>query len=213
MNPAFFGFMTHVGHLQADCQENNGWGSDQVVLYTEWKCADTIGTVPVSWAGHFQCCNINIFSNKIYGSNFIKQHSETVMVWNRQNADCSLRKKITVTFFYNFRHTFVPHTSSSTWSDLRSRGREFEPRPGCGSESPLGKLFTPICLDDDSLRYYGVVELDSPLSLLEISVTHKVTVTWFCFISMPAVFRRHLVGKTLRNPFTVISLKYALLVS
>ena len=28
------------------------------------------------------------FSNKIYGSNFIKQHSETVMVLNYQNADC-----------------------------------------------------------------------------------------------------------------------------
>ena len=33
-------------------------------------------------------------SNKIYGSNFIKQNSETVMVWNYQNADCSLRQKI-----------------------------------------------------------------------------------------------------------------------
>jgi len=29
-------------------------------------------------------------SNKTYQSNFIKQHSETVMVWNYQNADCSL---------------------------------------------------------------------------------------------------------------------------
>jgi len=48
--------------------------------YTERKFADTIGTVLIRWAGHFQCWNINIyifFSNKIYGSNFIKQHSET----------------------------------------------------------------------------------------------------------------------------------------
>jgi len=37
------------------------------------------------------------FSNKIYGCNFIKQHSETVMVRNYQNADCSLRN-----FFYLF---------------------------------------------------------------------------------------------------------------
>jgi len=29
------------------------------------------------------------FSSKIYGSNFIKQHSETVTVWNYWNADCS----------------------------------------------------------------------------------------------------------------------------
>ena len=34
------------------------------------------------------------FSNKIYGRNFIKQHSETVMVLNYQNADCSLRKNL-----------------------------------------------------------------------------------------------------------------------
>jgi len=25
------------------------------------KCADTIGTVLVPWAGHFQCLNTNIF--------------------------------------------------------------------------------------------------------------------------------------------------------
>jgi len=43
-------------------------------------CADTTGTVPVPWAGHPQCSNINIFfSKKIYESNFVKQHSETVM--------------------------------------------------------------------------------------------------------------------------------------
>jgi len=34
------------------------------------------------------------FSNKIYGSSFIKQHSETVIVLNYQSADYSLRKKI-----------------------------------------------------------------------------------------------------------------------
>jgi len=32
-------------------------------------------------------------------------------------------------------------------------------------------------------------------------------------ISTPAGFRRHLVGKTLTNVFTVISLKYSLLAS
>ena len=45
-----------------------------------------------------------ICSHKIYGNNFIKQHSETVMVRNYQNADCSL-KKINFRFiYYNFRH-------------------------------------------------------------------------------------------------------------
>jgi len=32
------------------------------------------------------------FSNKIHRSNFIHQQSETVMVWNNQTADCSLKK-------------------------------------------------------------------------------------------------------------------------
>jgi len=50
-----------------------------------------------------------IFADKIYGSNFIKQHSETVMVWNYQNADCSLKKSIYCVIYYNFRHTFVPY--------------------------------------------------------------------------------------------------------
>jgi len=48
-------------------------------------------------------------SNKIYGNNFIKQHSETVMVWNYQNSHCSLRKKYCV-IYYNFRDTFLPNS-------------------------------------------------------------------------------------------------------
>jgi len=43
-----------------------------------------------------------IFLNKIYGSNFIKQHMETVIVWNYQNADCSFKKKFTVLFIIIF---------------------------------------------------------------------------------------------------------------
>jgi len=35
------------------------------------------------------------FSKKIiYGNDFIKQHSKTVLVRNYQNANCSLREKI-----------------------------------------------------------------------------------------------------------------------
>jgi len=45
---------------------------------------------------------------KIKSSDFIKQHSETVMVWNYQNADCSFRKKFYYVIYCNFRHTFVP---------------------------------------------------------------------------------------------------------
>ena len=51
------------------------------------------------------------FLNKIYGNNFIKQHSETVMVLNYQNADCSFKNKFVVLFiYYNFRHTFVHYS-------------------------------------------------------------------------------------------------------
>ena len=47
----------------------------------ERKCADRIGTVSVPWAGHSINAKILMyFSNKIYGTDFIKQHSETVMV-------------------------------------------------------------------------------------------------------------------------------------
>ena len=50
-----------------------------------------------------------IFEIKYTEAIFIKQHSETVTVWNYQNADCSLRKKIYRVIYYNFRHTFVPY--------------------------------------------------------------------------------------------------------
>ena len=40
------------------------------------------------------------FSNKINGSNFIKEHPETVMVRNYQSADCSLRKKHSIVVCY-----------------------------------------------------------------------------------------------------------------
>jgi len=36
------------------------------------------------------------WNKKIYVSNFIKQYSETAMVWNYQNADSSLRQKYCV---------------------------------------------------------------------------------------------------------------------
>ena len=55
-------------------------------------------TVLVSWLAISNDKILVYFSKKIYGSNFIKQHSETVMVWNHQNADCSLRKKFIVSF-------------------------------------------------------------------------------------------------------------------
>ena len=47
---------------------------------------------------------LKYFSNEIYGSNFIKQQSETVMVWNHQNADCSLSKKLLCYLLYFSAH-------------------------------------------------------------------------------------------------------------
>ena len=48
----------------------------------------------------------------MYGNNFVKQHSETAMVWNYQNADCILTNKFIVPFIKIFRHTFVPYVRS-----------------------------------------------------------------------------------------------------
>ena len=62
-------------------------------------------TVPVSWAGVLAISNARMliyYSNKIHGSNFVKQHSETVMVRNYQNVDCTFRKKIIVSFIIIF---------------------------------------------------------------------------------------------------------------
>ena len=77
--------------------------------HRERKCADTIGTVPVHWPAIPNAKISVYFSNKTHVSNFNKQHSETVMVWNYQNADCSLRKKFHCVIYYNFRQTFVPY--------------------------------------------------------------------------------------------------------
>ena len=50
------------------------------------------------------------FPNNIYGSNFIKQHSETVMVLKYQHADCSLgEKKTFIVSFTIILDSFVAH--------------------------------------------------------------------------------------------------------
>ena len=50
------------------------------------------------------------FQLKIYGSNFIKQHSETDTVRNYESADCRFKKKYCVNYS-NFRHTLVSYSS------------------------------------------------------------------------------------------------------
>ena len=49
-------------------------------LNRERKCADTINTVPVLWSTISDAKILIYFSNAIYGSNFMKQHSQAVMV-------------------------------------------------------------------------------------------------------------------------------------
>jgi len=46
----------------------------------------------------------------MHESNFVKQLSETVMIWNDQNADWSFKKWIYSVIYYSFRHTVVPYT-------------------------------------------------------------------------------------------------------
>ena len=67
----------------------------------------------------------------MYGSNFIEQHSDTVTVWNYQIADCSLRKKVLVSFIIIF----------GTLSFPVYRGRSFEHRP-----SPLPLMLLLLLL-------------------------------------------------------------------
>jgi len=57
--------LQHIHHLQW-CRER--------------QCADTIGTVPVPWLAVSSAKILIYFSNEIYGSTVIKQHSETVML-------------------------------------------------------------------------------------------------------------------------------------
>ena len=69
------------------------------------ECLSVYESVPIQLAWHRfpgpAISNAKIYiSNKIYQSNFIKQHSETVTVWNYQNAD--YRKKIHCAFVIIF---------------------------------------------------------------------------------------------------------------
>ena len=63
---------------------------------------------------------------------FSKQHSETVTVWNYQNADCRLKKLIYCVIYYNFRQ--VSFRSCSGLSDHKvAVVKACEPYPLRGS--------------------------------------------------------------------------------
>jgi len=76
-----------------------------------WHSADSLG---------WPCPMLKykyIFANKTYGSNFVKQQSETVTVWNYQNVDCSLKNRFTVSF--NMIFVTLPFPVTLSW--LRNR--------------------------------------------------------------------------------------------
>ena len=74
-----------------------------VMRHRERKCADSLG-----WP--FPVLNYKyIFSNKIYRSNFVEQQSETVVVWNYQNAHSGLRKQFNCVICCNFWHSVISY--------------------------------------------------------------------------------------------------------
>ena len=86
---------TEFTDIECRCQQEALWTRSASCSCYQWerKCASTIGSVPVPGLAISSAKILIYFSNKIYWSNFIKQHSKTVMVWNYKNADCSLRQK------------------------------------------------------------------------------------------------------------------------
>jgi len=86
--------------LSAQVSVCNGW------RHKRWRHRGVTSQKQYRFPGHFQI--LRYFSNKIYGNNFIRQHSETVMVWNYQSDDCSLRKKISCHFIIIFGTVSFP---------------------------------------------------------------------------------------------------------
>jgi len=76
------------------------------------KCADTTAQCRFPELAMPNVKMVIYLSNKMYGSNVIKQHSETVIVWNYQNDDCSLIK-IIVSFVIIFGTLSFP---MGTWA-------------------------------------------------------------------------------------------------
>ena len=55
--------------------------NDTIYLFLESACADTSGTVPVLWTGHFQISNINIFFFQIKYTEAILSDSTWKLLW------------------------------------------------------------------------------------------------------------------------------------
>ena len=115
------------------------------------ECLSVYESVPIQLARRRfpgpAISNAKIYiSNKIYESNFIKQHSDTVTVWNYQNADYSLKKINSLCICYYFWRTFVPWKglptfSAHRWSELMLRSHQ--PTPNCLISAHVG---APFCM-------------------------------------------------------------------
>ena len=74
------------------------------------KCADTIGTVPVPCASHFECQNINIFFQIKYTEAILSNCTRKLLWFEISKMLIGvLRNKFICVIYYNFPHTFVPY--------------------------------------------------------------------------------------------------------
>jgi len=77
----------------------------------------------------------------MYGSNFIKQHSETIVVCNKQNSDCSLKNRLIVSFIIISAHF-----------------RSYRPRCLHGHAFVTGRLCLSLRSNQIKFRlYYGFI--------------------------------------------------------
>ena len=73
--------------------------------HRERKCADTIGTVLVPWAGHFNAKYKYIFQIKC--TKAILSNSTRKLLWFEITEMLTAVKKFQCLIYYNFRYTFV----------------------------------------------------------------------------------------------------------
>jgi len=98
----------------------------------------------------------------MYGSNFIKQHSETAPVRSYQNADCS-EKNLFVAFSAHFRSTTNNSINLPTWNKVVKLPR-LEQFLHCGLNFAIA-----------SRRFVGDIHNSSDRVMVEF-ITHRTTV-------------------------------------
>ena len=66
---------------RGDRGERDGSNCAVIVTESERKCADTIGTVQLTWAGHFQSQNTKFFKNRLKYTEAIVSNSTRKLLW------------------------------------------------------------------------------------------------------------------------------------